>query len=523
MSKSDNSSDKEEEIDLNKGGKYLIRKMRIGNKEIQYKPQDNNNENYIEDGIIERFYKRENNKKDNDDKDDNDNQNSARQNNKNNLNNNNDNNTEQNNDLLNSQLNIQKQLDEVNAKLDNYNNLFINLYSTVQNNSNLNNNNNDNKENKENKENNNDNNKDNNDNEKNENKINKDNTEKDDNNINDMENLNKAMNENDNIYIINDNGLHIEESEDKEQNPDSIITFKNKKKVLFYRQFKYLLPVYNQVNQFTGLYKDLNYKFPRRQNLKLEQIKRKTMPYVDLTELKKEINDLKIQQKIDKKESEEKIILGMDKLKRSFENGLKEKEKEQNSHFNMEDTNYNNFQNNTIDYQLNNRISFINSNDFQTMNDSRKYDNGNFDEEYLLYKDFTNKMNPQDNKISKDFLPRINQSNKSINYHPKYNIKNSSINNTKPLLKHSKSIKNFEAINPLSNKYYSKQKSNIPNFRYSNSINFMNPLMDSFNPYPKGLKKNYSLNHMSNKNNSNILFPNKNNHAKKFMRFSLKF
>jgi hypothetical protein len=28
---------------------------------------------------------------------------------------------------------------------------------------------------------------------------------------------------------------------------------------------------------------------------------------------------------------------------------------------------------------------------------------------------------------------------------------------------------------------------------------------------------------MSNKNNSNILFPNKNNHAKKFMRFSLKF
>ena len=51
----------------------------------------------------------------------------------------------------------------------------------------------------------------------------------------------------------------------------------------------------------------------------------------------------------------------------------------------------------------------------------------------------------------------------------------------------------------------------------------MNPLMNSFNPYPKGLKKNYSLNHMPNKNNSNILFPNKNNHAKKFMRFSLKF
>ncbi len=520
MSKSDNSSDEEEEIDLNKGGKYLIRKMRIGNKEIQYTAQDKNNENYIEDGIIERFYKRENNKNDNEDNDDNDNQNSARENNKNNLNNNNDNNTEQNNDLLNSQLNIQKQLDEVNAKLDNYNNLFINLYSTVQNNSNLNGNNNDNKENEEN---NNDNNKDNNDNENNENKINKDNKEKDDNNINEMEYLNKAMNENDNIYIINDNGLHIEESEDKEQNPDSIITFKNKKKVLFYRQFKYLLPVYNQVNQFTGLYKDLNYKFPRRQNLKLEQIKRKTMPYMDLTELKKEINDLKIQQKKDKKESEEKIILGMDKLKRSFENGLKEKEKEQNSHFNMEDTYYNNFKNNTIDYQLNNRISFINSNDFQTMNDSRKFDNGNFDEEYLLYKDFTNKMNPQDNKISKDFLPRINQSNKSINYHPKYNINNSSINSSKPLLHHSKSIKSFEPFNPLSNKHYSKQKINIPNLRYSNSINFMNPLMDSYYPYPKSLKKNYSLNHMSNKNNSNILFPNKNNHAKKFTRFSLKF
>ena len=65
MSKSENSSDKEEEIDLNKGGKYLIRKMRIGNKEIQYIPQDKNNENYIEDGIIERFYKRENKKNNN--------------------------------------------------------------------------------------------------------------------------------------------------------------------------------------------------------------------------------------------------------------------------------------------------------------------------------------------------------------------------------------------------------------------------------------------------------------------------
>ena len=128
MSKSENSSDKEEEIDLNKGGKYLIRKMRIGNKEIQYISQNKNIENYIEDGIIERFYKRENKKNDNDDNDENDNQNSTRQNNKNNLNNNNNNNTEQNNDLLNSQLNIQKQLDEVNAKLDNYNNLFINLY-----------------------------------------------------------------------------------------------------------------------------------------------------------------------------------------------------------------------------------------------------------------------------------------------------------------------------------------------------------------------------------------------------------
>ena len=94
------------------------------------------------------------------------------------------------------------------------------------------------------------------------------------------------------------------------------------------------------------------------------------MPYVDLSELKKEINDLKIQQKIDKKVAEEKIILGMDKIKRSFENGLKEKE--QNSHFNIEDTYYNNFKNNTIDYQLNNRISLINSNVF-LFNSSLKF------------------------------------------------------------------------------------------------------------------------------------------------------
>ena len=259
MSSKSISSNNEKEISLKEGGKYLIRKIIDSNYEnIDYNYQKNS-DNILEDGIIERFYKKENNNinednynennmKDeiieknykNEKTDDNILNNSITSINNYNQNNNNDNNQSINNKYRNANNNknimtsesvFQKQLNNVNTKLDNFNTLFLNLYTSM---------------------------------------------------------LNNGKNNNSNqIKVVNNK-------------PNLVILNKNTN---FEKKIKNLMPIYDEDNIFTGLYRDINYQIDPK------------IHYSDLLNLNKEIMDIKFQQILDKKESDEKFMSGIKDLK----------------------------------------------------------------------------------------------------------------------------------------------------------------------------------------------------------------
>ncbi len=260
MSSKSVSSNDEKEISLKEGGKYLIRKIIDSNYEnIDYNYQKYS-DNILEDGIIERFYKKENNNinednnnennmKDeiieknykNEKTDDNILNNSITSINNYNQNNNNDNNQSINNKYRNANNNnknnmssesvFQKQLNNVNTKLDNINALFLNLYTSMSNNG------------------------------KN-------------NNLNQI----KLINNKPNLVILNKN-------------------------TNFEKKIKNLMPIYDEDNIFTGLYRDINYQIDPK------------IHYSDLLKLNKEIMDIKFQQILDKKDSDEKFMTGIKDLK----------------------------------------------------------------------------------------------------------------------------------------------------------------------------------------------------------------